>query len=59
MFVENVKLFRLEDAVCNWHGRGDDMMHHSELCNKTDEFTLNGYGIFDTDNRNCSRSHPE
>lgn len=35
------------------------MAHHSESHNKTDEFALNGYGIFDTNNRINSRSHPE
>ena len=34
-------------------------MHGADGYNKTGEFTLNGYGIFDTDNRNNRRSHPK
>lgn len=52
-------LYQTATAVCNWRIRYYDMMHHSDLCNKTEEFALNGYGIFDTDTRNCSRSHLE
>ena len=52
-------LYQARYAAYNWRGRDDDMMHHSDLCNKTDRFTLNGYGIFDTDTRNNRRSHPK
>lgn len=52
-------LSQAANAVCNWSIRYDSMMHHSDLCNKTTKFALNGYGIFDTDNRNNRRSHPE
>lgn len=34
-------------------------MHHSDFYNKTAKFALNGYGIFDTDNRINSRGHLE
>ena len=59
IFAENVRLYRVEDAVCSWQLRDDDTLHHSDLCNKTDEFALNGYGIFDTDNRISHRCYIE
>lgn len=57
--MRNVILSQAANAVCKGHMWDDSMMHHSDLCNKIGRFALNGYGIFDTDNRNCSRGHPE
>lgn len=58
-YVRNVMLSQVRYAACNWRGQDDDMMHHSDLSNKIDRFTLNEYGIFDTDNRINNRGHSE